>query len=302
MANFVIITPAHNEEAFIEQTIRSMIQQTVRPLKWVIVNDASTDRTANIAEEYARKHSFIKLVHRNRDVGRDFGKKVHAFNRGLAELRNLSYDFIGNLDADITFEPQYFENILGEFEADPKLGIGGGIVYTKFTDSFITYDSTLDSVGGKIQLFRRECFEVIGGYRPLKFGGIDAAAEIMARMKGWKVRKSLQNRVSEHRRTGFAYGQPLVTMMRDGQKFYSLGYDPIFYLLRCIYRLRDYPVFFGSVAALLGYFCSMIRRQPVVLPSDVIAHLKAEQRTKLRQFFVFDPSACSRPVISVTYH
>ena len=292
MANYVIITPAHNEEAFIEQTIHSMIQQTVRPFKWIIVNDASTDGTANIAEKYTREHPFIKLVNRNREAGRDFGKKVHAFNRGLEELRNLSYDFIGNLDADITFEPHYFENILREFEADSKLGIGGGIVYTRFTNSFVTYDNTIDSVGGKVQLFRRECFEVIGGYRPLKFGGIDATAEIMARMKGWKVRKSLPNPVFEHRRTGFAHGQPLMAMLRDGRKFYSLGYDPIFYLFRCIYRLRDYPFLLGSGAALLGYLCSMIRRQPVVLPSEVVAYLRGEQRTKLRQLLRLRPNAC----------
>jgi poly-beta-1,6-N-acetyl-D-glucosamine synthase len=290
MANYVIITPAHNEEAFIEQTIHSMIQQTVRPLRWVIVNDASTDHTGDIAEKYAREHPFIKLVNRTRDAGRDFGKKVHAFNRGLEELRDLRYDCIGNLDADMTFEPLYFENILREFDADSELGIGGGIVYTKFTDTFVTYDTTLDSVGGKVQLFRRECFEVIGGYRPLKFGGIDATAEIMARMHGWKVRKSLRNRVFEHRRTGFAYGKPMVAMLRDGRKFYSLGYDPIFYLLRCIYRLRDYPFLLGSGAALLGYLCSMIRRQPVVLPSEVVAHLRAEQRTKLKRLL------CLRPV------
>ena len=131
MSTYVIITPAHNEEAFIEQTIRSMIQQTFRPLKWVIVNDASTDRTGEIVGKYTRDHAFIQLVNRDRAAGRDFGKKVHAFNRGLEEVRDLKYDFIGNLDADITFEPQYFENILGEFEPRCEAGIEqGGCVYT----------------------------------------------------------------------------------------------------------------------------------------------------------------------------
>jgi glycosyltransferase involved in cell wall biosynthesis len=287
MSTYVIITPAHDEEAFIEQTIRSMIQQTVRPLKWVIVNDASTDRTGEIVEEYTRDHAFIKLVNRDRAAGRDFGKKVYAFNHGLEEVRDLKYDFIGNLDADITFEPQYFENILGEFEADPKLGLSGGIVYTKFSREFVTYDKTLDSVGGKVQIFRRKCFEEIGGYLPLKFGGIDAAAEIVTRMKGWVVRKSLANRVLEHRRTGFAHGRPLKTMLRDGQKFYSLGYEPLFYLLRCIYRLRDYPLVVGSGAALIGYLWSMIRREPIVLPAEVVQYLRNEHRMKLKRTLGF---------------
>jgi glycosyltransferase involved in cell wall biosynthesis len=287
MSAYVIITPAHNEEAFIEQTIRSMIQQTVRPLKWVIVNDASTDRTGEIAGKYTRDHAFIKLVKRDRAAGRDFGKKVYAFNRGLEEVRDLKYDFIGNLDADITFEPQYFENILGEFEADPKLGLSGGIVYTKFSREFVTYDKTLDSVGGKVQIFRRKCFEEIGGYLPLKFGGIDAVAEIVTRMKGWVVRKSLENRVLEHRRTGFAHGRPLKTMLRDGQKFYSLGYEPLFYLLRCIYRLKDYPLVVGSGAALTGYLWSMIRREPIVLPAEVVQYLRKEHRMKLKRTLGF---------------
>lgn len=287
MSAYVIITPAHNEEEFIELTIQSMIQQTVRPLKWVIVNDASTDRTGEIAEKYACEHAFIKLVNRTRDAGRDFGKKVYAFNRGLEEVRGLQYDFVGNLDADITFEPRYFENILQEFDADPKLGLTGGIVYTKFNKEFVTYDNTLDSVGGKVQIFRRQCFEAIGGYLPLKFGGIDAAAEILTRMKGWAVRKSLTNRAWEHRRTGFAHGSPLKTMLRDGRKFYSLGYTPLFYLVRCLYRLKDYPQVVGSGAALMGYLWSMIRRDPIVLPTEVVAYLRNEHRMKLKRTMGF---------------
>jgi glycosyltransferase involved in cell wall biosynthesis len=288
MSNYVIITPAHNEGQFIEKTIRSMIQQTVRPLKWVIVNDASTDHTGEIVETYVRNHDFIKLVNRTREAGRDFGKKVYAFNCGLEKIRDLSYDFIGNLDADITFESLYFKNILEEFDADPKLGLSGGIVYTKFRKEFVTYDNTLDSVGGKVQIFRRQCFEEIGGYLPLKFGGIDAAAEILTRMKGWSVRKSFANRAFEHRRTGFADGRLLKTMLRDGRKFYSLGYAPLFYLFRCIYRLKDYPLLFGSVVSLTGYLWSMMRRDPVVLPVEVVQSLRHEQRMKLKQALGFN--------------
>ena len=231
--------------------------------------------------------AFIHPVDVQRQAERNFAHKVGAFNRGLEELRSLDYDFIGNLDADVSFAPQYFENILREFEADPALGISGGIVYTKFTDRFSTYDWTLDSVGGKVQLFRRECFEEIGGYRPLQYGGIDATAEVMARMKGWKVRKSLHNRAYEHRPTGFAYGQPLMAKMREGRRFYSLGYDPVFFLLRCLYRCKDYPLMLGSGAAFFGFLRSMICRQPIVLSPEVVNYLRAEQRTKLKQALGF---------------
>ena len=200
---------------------------------------------------------------------------------------DLVFEYIGNVDADISFEPQYFENILKEFSTDPDLGLGGGIVYTKYDKDFKTYDTTLDSVGGKVQLFRRKCFEEIGGYLPLKHGGIDAAAEIMTRMNGWMVRKSLTNKVLEHRRTGFAHGRPLMTSLRDGRKFHSLGYGALFYLLRCIYRIGDYPVVVGSGAALAGFIWSMIRHEPIALPQDVVDYLRAEQRIKLRQALGF---------------
>src|SRR6185436_10652897 len=98
------ITPAHNEEAFIEQTVCSMVAQTVRPVKWIVVNDASSDQTATIVRRYAREHAFIELVNLQRDAGRHFGNKVAAFNHGLTATTGLDYDFIGNLDADITLK------------------------------------------------------------------------------------------------------------------------------------------------------------------------------------------------------
>ena len=287
MCKYIIVTPAHNEEAFIEETAKSMVSQTVLPLKWIVVDDGSRDQTGQIVERYARDFSFIQLVRQARDPERNFARKVFAFNRGFAEVQDLNFDFIGNVDADISFGPKYFENILQEFDADPQLGISGGIVYTKFTKQFMSYDKTLDSVGGKVQLFRRKCFEDIGGYRALKYGGIDATAEIMARMKGWRVRKSLENRAYEHRPTGFAYGKPLIAKMYEGRRFYSLGYDPIFYLLRCIYRMHEYPFVLGSGAALLRYLYGMMCREPVVLPSEVTSFLRTEQRSKIKQALRF---------------
>ncbi len=287
MSKYVVITPAHNEEAFIEKTINSMVAQTVQPIKWVIVNDGSVDRTGRIVESWAKRHGFIQLVNLRRDEGRDFARKALAFNAGFKEIQKLAFDFIGNLDADMSFEPEYFQNILKEFESDPKLGISGGIVYTKFTHKFISYDTTADSVGGKVQLFRRECFESVGGYLALKHGGIDTAAEVMARMNGWIVRKSFENKTFEHRPTSFAWGAPLKAKMREGSHFHSLGYDPMFYLLRCIYRLKEYPFVIGSGAALFGYVSSMVRQHPVVLPAEVVNYLRAEQRAKLSRVLRF---------------
>ena len=280
---YVVITPARNEEGYIEHTLESMVAQTVRPARWVVVDDGSTDRTAEIVAGYAARFDFIRLVRMVRDPKRDFAKKVGAFNRGLDELRDIEFDFIGNIDADMSFGPDYFGKVLATFDHQPRLGVAGGIVYTRFTDTFKTYDHTSDSVGGKVQLFRRQCFDDIGGYRALPWGGIDATAEIMARMRGWLVRKSLDAPAYEHRPTGFAYGNPLQIKFCEGRRFYSLGYDPLFFALRCVSRAAEYPFVVGSGVALARYAWSLLRREAYALPADVVRFLRDEQRRKLRQ-------------------
>ena len=159
---YVILTPAHNEEALIEKTIHSMINQTVRPLKWIVVNDNSTDRTGEIVKRYASDYDFLRLISLKRSGERHFGNKVTAFNRGLSEVQGLDYRFIGNIDADISLENDYFEKILREFEKDLNLGVAGGMVSTSMGDKFVSQNVALDSVAGAVQLFRRGCFEQIG--------------------------------------------------------------------------------------------------------------------------------------------
>ena len=281
IAPFVIITPAHNEAALIEQTLESMVAQTVRPLKWVVVSDNSTDRTAEIVRRYAAQHDFMQLLEIRRDGTRHFGNKVKAFNAGLAEVSALDYRYIGNLDADISLPSHYFESLLGELDSDPRLGIAGGMVATRIGDRFVSQNVAPDSVAGAVQLFRRACFEQIGGYLALPEGGIDSAAEIMARMKGWKVRTFAALQVLEHRRTGTASAPPVAAKVREGQRLQSLGYGLLFLCLRCVYRSMDPPRLIGSAATLLGYIQRRLSGAPVVLPAEVVSFLKTEQQHKL---------------------
>lgn len=230
VAPYVIITPAHNEESLIENTIHSVIAQTVRPLAWVVVNDDSLDDTGRIVERYAAYYGFIRLINLSRSGGRHFGHKVSAFNRGLSEVQGLNYRYIGNLDADISLGKDYFEKILHEFMQDSRLGVAGGMVSSRIGDKFVSQDVALDSVAGAVQLFRRECFEQIGGYTALPLGGIDAAAEIIARMKGWKVQTFPKCGVLEHRRTGSSKAGPLRARVMEGRRLYSLGYGLFFFV------------------------------------------------------------------------
>jgi len=185
---YALITPAHNEEEYIEKTIESVISQTVLPNKWVIVSDGSTDGTDGIVAKYAAKHDFIKLVRIDRDPTRDFGSAIRAINTGYQRLKGIEYDFVGNLDADVVLEPNYYETTLAKFQANPRLGLAGGLVCDRCWDRLDEEFTAADSVGGPIQMFRRECYEQIGGHTCIGMGGYDTVAEIKARMYGWEVR------------------------------------------------------------------------------------------------------------------
>lgn len=285
MSNYVIITPANNEAAFIEQTIAAVIAQTVRPLKWVIVNDASTDQTREIVESHARQHNFIELVNVQRAAGRHFGNKVRAFNTGLERVKNLNFDFIGNLDADISFAPDYFSSLLKQFEADPKLGLAGGMVHTSMGGSFVSQNVALDSVAGAVQLFRRKCFEQVGSYLPLPNGGEDSVSEVVARMNHWKTRTFTEYQVHEHRLTGSATAHPLMARSREGARMYSLGYSSIFFLARCIYRFREKPILLGSCAACYGFFKEAVLWKDKAVTKGFVRFLRAEQCIKLKRLF-----------------
>lgn len=287
MLAFVIITPAHNEEALIVHTAQAMIAQTVRPLKWVIVNDASTDGTRALIEKFAGEHSFIEVVNLERATGRHFGNKVRAFNAGLERVKELNYDFIGNLDADMSFEPTYFQSLLQQFESNPKLGLGGGMVHTTIDGKFVSQEVALDSVAGAVQLFRRKCFEQVGGYRAMPLGGIDAAAEVGARMHGWQTRTFPELVTHEHRFTGAATASPLKSRFKEGKRMHSLGYSPIFFFVRCAYRVLERPAVFGSGAALWGYFTSVISSTPAAVPPEAVRYLRSEQHAKLKRLLGF---------------
>jgi len=284
----ILITPAHNEEAFIQETCESIAAQTLESLKWIVVDDASSDRTADIVARYQHAHpDRIELLRVTRAPGRDFRNKVRAFEVGAIRARQLGFEFIGNLDADISLKPDYYATMVACLEAQPKLGVVGGMVCTNIEGNFVSQRVSTDSVAGAVQLFKRACFEEIGGYCPLPLGGIDAAAEITARMKGWEVRTLAEVSVLENRRTGTALVSPLQARVREGKRLYSLGYSLPFFLVRCVRRSLERPKLIGSLAALTGFLGCLLRREPHVLSPEVIDFLRREQRTKLSNFFGF---------------
>jgi cellulose synthase/poly-beta-1,6-N-acetylglucosamine synthase-like glycosyltransferase len=282
---YVLITPARNEEGYIAKTLDAVTRQTVLPGKWIIVSDNSEDGTDEIVRQYAASHTFITLLRSETGGARNFSAKVAAFNLALPLLENIGYDFIGIVDADISFDPDYYENILDKFRSNPKLGVAGGIRYDYCNGAFHKVLCSINSVGGPFQLFRRDCFEQIGGFAPIDLGGEDAVAEIKARMCGWQVRSYEELIVYHHKCTGSMMGNFFLSFYKQGQREYLIGYHPLFEIFRRILHLVEKPYVLGSLIMLLGYFRAYFSRHKPLVDRDVVQFLKEEQLGRLKSIF-----------------
>jgi glycosyltransferase involved in cell wall biosynthesis len=282
---YVLITPARNEEKYIEKTIQSMIVQTLPPAKWVIVDDGSTDSTASIVKTYLAAHPWIELLQLLKHRERSFAGKVYAFNAGLERVKSLDYEVLGNLDADLSFDDGYCEFLLNQFQADPELGVAGTIFeeegYSSATDSFEGHNH----VAGGCQLFRRRCFEEIGGYVPNRAGGIDWIAVTTARMKGWKTRSFREKSFFHYRSLGTAERGFLAAAFSYGVKDYYLGGHPVWELCRVGYRAAKRPYLLGGIALSLGYLCAYVRRMERPVSDELMRFHRREQILKLKAIF-----------------
>lgn len=282
---YVLVTPAHNEEKSIEKTIQSVISQNIRPEKWVIVNDGSTDKTKDIIEKYTKKYSWIKTVNLPIHRDRQFSAKVYSFMAGYESIRDLNYDIIGNLDADISFEEDYFQYLLKKFSEFPDLGVAG----TPFIEDTIKpYDynyTNIEHVSGACQIFRRECFEEIGGYTPIKGGGIDWVAVTTARMKGWKTRTFTDKVCYHHRGIGTGNTNRLKAIFNHGKKDYYLGGHPLWQVFRSIYQLRNKPYFIGGLLFLIGYLWAALKKMERPISDELVQFNRTEQLQRLKKIF-----------------
>lgn len=279
---YVVITPARNEAKFIEHTLQSMIRQTVLPLKWVIVNDGSLDDTASLVRPCLAAYPWIELVDLPVRRERHFAAKVYAFNAGQERVKDLSYQVICNLDADVTLDPDHFEFLLNEIRQDPRLGVAG----TTFREEG-GYDSGKDSfegrshVSGQCQLFRRECFEEIGGYIPNKAGGIDWMAVTTARMMGWSTRSFREKSFFHHRSLGTAERGRIASSFSYGEKDYYLGGHPVWELFRVAWRMTRKPYIIDGLAVGLGYLWAFMRREHRPVSRQLMKFHRREQMQKL---------------------
>lgn len=279
---YVLITPARNEQQYIRATIESVISQTVKPVKWIIVSDGSTDQTDQIVKSY-RKYGWIELLQMPQHRERHFAAKANCINEGYKKIKDLQFEVIGNLDADVSFGADYFEFILKKFEQNPQLGVAGTPFVERQQSSFHEMVANLEHVSGPCQLFRKSCFEQIGGYVPIKGGGIDWTAVTTARMKGWITRTFPGKEYIHHRSMGTAEHGILVSRFLHGQKDYYLGGDPLWEIFRFFYQMTRKPYVLGGLSLLAGFTYAGILGRENAVSVELIRFHRKEQRNRLIQ-------------------
>jgi poly-beta-1,6-N-acetyl-D-glucosamine synthase len=279
---YVLVTAARNEERYIELTIRSVISQTVKPAKWVIVSDGSTDLTDEIVKKYSAIEKFIQLIRVDDSEKRNFRSQVFAINTGYVHLAGEKFQYIGNLDADISFGARYFQILLGKMVENSDLGLCGGTIYERNKGVFAPRKfNSPKCVPHAVQFFRRECFEQIGGYLPLKYGGPDTHAEVFARMKGWRV-ELLGELPAYHHRATSSYEGFVRAAFRQGKMDYSLGNHPLFEFFKWVNRIREKPYFLHTLIHMMGYVSGFWEKEERLVSKDFVRYLHKEQLKRLR--------------------
>ena len=284
---YVLLTAAYNEAAYIGRTIESIAGQTLLPQRWVIVSDCSTDGTDEIVQSYAEQYPFIRFVRIQEKHTRNFGAQVMAIHRGFELLHDVEYEFIANVDADLTFDPQYYEKLLQKFEQDPKLGLAGGFIQEQDPRDGVFRSRVLNtekSVGHAVQMVRRECYEAIGGWVPMPYGGQDWVALVTAQMHGWRIKAFSDLPVYHHRTTGGG-DRRIRNLFREGRMDYSVGSYPPFEMLKLVRRFIFKPYVLGSFIRLWGFLWGYWHLEKRPVSREFVRFLRMEQKSALRKMF-----------------
>ena len=297
---YVLITPARNEEAFIGETIDAVCAQDLRPLEWIVVSDGSTDRTDEIVRAAAAKHSWIRLVSLAPRDGHCFAAVVRATEVGLGKLKNVEYDFIGLLDADVRFEPDYFTRVISEFEDCSDLGVAGGMV----VDTGCSRDELPRNrmeIPGAVQFFRREWFEALGGLLAIPEGGWDTLTCARARQLGYQTRLLTALVVEHLKPRNVAKGGLWQRNKQLGVRDHALGYHPLFEIVKCTSRWKEHPFLAAALARGVGYLSAEINARPRLIPPELRDFIRKEQTDRLLRLVRLPGkrhSECQCPAIS----
>ncbi len=278
----LIISPCRDEAEFLETTIRTVAAQTLRPSKWIIVDDGSTDGTPEILERAAKEHAFIEVVRRDERKERVVGPGVvDAFYDGLSRAELRDFDYVCKLDCDLELPPRYFERCVEHFEDDPWLGTVSGKLFGRHGGRLVEERTGDENSVGPAKLYRVECFQDIGGFvREVCWDGIDGH---MCRVKGW-IARSLHDpemQIIHLRQMGSSHVGIWTGRQRWGKGKYFMGSAPYYVVAVAAYRMFERPFVLGGAGILWGYLQAMAKRHPRFEHAEYRKHLAEFERTAL---------------------
>ncbi len=273
---YLVISPVRNEAEWIETTIISMLNQTVTPEEWIIVDDGSRDSTSKIVEKYSDKYDWIKLIRREDRGFAEPGRGIiEAFYEGYAHNNCKDFDYIVKLDGDLSFDEDYFESLFKKFLKNPELGMASGICYI-YRKGILTPENHPEfHVRGPSKVYKRECWNQIGGL--VKHLGWDTLDEIKAQYLGWTTKSFKDLRLIHYKETGYHSGL-LKWAMKQGRSDYYCGYHPLFVLAKGIRRIFfERPYLIDGMGGIFGYFLGYINNEDRYGELGVIKYLRKEQ-------------------------
>ena len=275
---YCIITPVRDEEEFIAKTFESVVAQTITPCQWIIVDDGSSDRTPQIIDDFARRYSWITALHRKKSGVRSTGGGIGGFLFGLEQLQTSDWQFLVNLDGDLSFAPDYFEKCFEEFTANPKLGITGGMIYNKIGDRLVPEKVAEFHVRGATKVYRRECWDSLGGmWNGLGWDTID---EVKANLRGWETRSLPDLPLTHYRFTGTACGK-WWGHIKNGQADYIVGYHPLFFCAKFIRRLFGKHGPRGAIGLAYGWLGAHWKQMSRVEDPEFVGFVRRQQMRRL---------------------
>jgi glycosyltransferase involved in cell wall biosynthesis len=276
---YVIITAARDEAVYIKETIKSITSQTILPVKWVVVDDGSTDETGEIIDDFSKRYGWIVPIHRqNRGFRAAGGGVIEAFYEGYAEVCKEEWDFIVKLDADLLFENNYFAECFKKFMQNSKLGIGGGEIYNRADSKIVKERNPHFHVRGATKIYRKKCWVSIGEL--IKAPGWDTLDEVKANMLGWETYTFHDIHIIQLKQTGSADGS-WKNWVKNGRGSYISCYHPIYVIGKCIKKLF-LDLNLVAVAGLFwGFFSSYLLKVDQISDDNLKRYIRQQQIRKI---------------------
>lgn len=271
---YAVITPARNERSHLPALEECLVRQTKRPDEWLVVDDGSTDGTLEFANAVAGRRTWVRVLqHKGAEPPQRGAAVVRSFTAGVNALGPLP-DVVVKIDADVTFDAEYFERLLSAFASSPKLGIASGVCHELRDGKWSPLFGTRSHVWGAARAYRRECLELVTPLEERE--GWDDLDALKARLEGWETGVIANLPFRHHRQLGQRGGRVAV-WLRQGEVAHYMGYRFSYLVARALYRFVQEP---RASLMLVGWATATFRRQPRLQDARVRGYLRDQQRLR----------------------